>query len=124
MLMGIIILGAVFALSNTIRDSNSKQMSSLLADTLLSKIEGKILDLTSIARASGSSSQLLMNVPSEFGNQEYRIIGRGHEIIVRTMGTQSIARSRKISEVGVKGVGTPPQIKLYYNISTNNVTIR
>ena len=123
-LMGVIIMGSVFALSVSIRRSNAKEMSILLSDSILSKIENKIIDLKSISAVSNSNSTAVMNLPSKIGTQNYNIVGSNDNLIIRVYGQDSIIRQKKIENVYIKGIGTPPDITLEYNVNTNYVTIK
>lgn len=124
-ILGTIIFTSVFLLSTSIEKSGSEELTILNEDTLLAKIENKILDMKKISQYSQTNIETLMEIPSDIGGQEYSVLGYNDKIKVRVLSSTPLDRERKIgSGIQCSGLSFPPTIHLIYNLSTNSVTIK
>ena len=124
-ILGFIIFSSTFFIANSLRDASSRDFAIMSGDTILAKIENKILDIKAIATFGNNEVTASLYLPKRLGNQEYSILGTGEKIKIRVSGPTPISRDRKIgNNIQCSGVSFPPKIILLYNASTNSVTIK
>jgi len=125
LILGVIMFTSIFLLSDSIHSSGSEELTYLNSNTILAKVENKILDMKTISEHSNTNVETLMDIPEKIGKQHYSIVGYNDRLKIRILSENPSNQERKLGlGITASGVSFPPTIHLFYNLSTNSVTIK